>query len=51
MFGISVPYIGLSLTMGIVMGLAGTLGSLIPLLQIENAVQTPQFPMSLLVYV
>ena len=44
MFGISVPYIGLSLTMGIVMGLAGTLGSLIPLLQIENAFQTPQFP-------
>ena len=30
--------------MGIVMGLAGTLGSPIPLLQIENAVQTPQFP-------
>ena len=44
LFGVSVPYIGLSLTMGIVMGLAGTLGALIPLLQIENAINTPQFP-------
>ena len=37
-------YIGLSLTMGIVMGLAGTLGALIPLMQIENAINAPQFP-------
>ena len=44
MFGVSVPYIGLSLTMGIVMGLAGSVGALIPLLQIENALETPQFP-------
>ena len=44
LFGKSVPYIGLSLTMGIVMGLAGTLGALIPLMQIENAAETPQFP-------
>ena len=44
LFGVSVPYIGLSLTMGIVMGLAGTLGALIPLMQIENAINTPQFP-------
>ena len=33
MFGVSVPYIGLSLTMGIVMGLAGSVGALIPLLE------------------
>jgi L-rhamnose-H+ transport protein len=44
LFGVSVPYIGLSLTMGIVMGLAGSIGALIPLLQMENATTTPQFP-------
>lgn len=44
LFGVSVPYIGLSLTMGIVMGLAGSVGALIPLLQMENAASTPQFP-------
>ena len=44
MFGVSVPYIGLSLTMGIVMGIAGTLGALIPLLQNPNATSLPQFP-------
>lgn len=44
LFGVSVPYIGLSLTMGIVMGLAGSVGALIPLLQMENATSTPQFP-------
>ena len=44
MFGVSVPYIGLSLTMGIVMGLAGSAGSLIPLFQIENASSQPSFP-------
>lgn len=44
MFGVSVPYIGLSLTMGIVMGLAGSAGSLIPLFQIENAISQPSFP-------
>lgn len=44
LFGVSVPYIGLSLTMGIVMGLAGSIGALIPLLQMENAISTPQFP-------
>ena len=44
MFGVSVPYIGLSLTMGIVMGLAGSAGSLIPLFQIENSTSQPSFP-------
>ena len=44
MFGVSVPYIGLSLTMGIVMGLAGSAGSLIPLFQIENATSQTSFP-------
>ena len=44
MFGVSVPYIGLSLTMGIVMGLAGSAGSLIPLFQIENFTSQSSFP-------
>ena len=44
LFGVSVPYIGLSLTMGIVMGLAGSIGALIPLLRMENATSSPQFP-------
>lgn len=44
LFGVSVPYIGLSLTMGIVMGLAGSIGALIPLFSMENATATPQFP-------
>jgi L-rhamnose-H+ transport protein len=44
LFGVSVPYLGLSLTMGIVMGLAGSVGALIPLLQMDNATSTPQFP-------
>ncbi|MFT5248593.1 MAG: L-rhamnose-H+ transport protein [bacterium] len=44
LFGVSVPYIGLSLTMGIVMGLAGSFGALIPLLQMEKATSSPQFP-------
>ena len=44
MFGVSVPYIGLSLTMGIVMGLAGSAGSLIPFFQIDDAFSQPAFP-------
>lgn len=44
MFGKSVPYIGMSLTYGIVMGLASSVGSLIPLFQIEGASAAPAFP-------
>ena len=44
MFGKSVPYIGMSLTYGIVMGLASSVGSLIPLFQIEGAAAVPAFP-------
>ena len=43
LFGVSVPYIGLSLTMGIVMGLAASAGSLIPFFQMENATENPSF--------
>lgn len=44
LFGKSVPYIGLSLTMGIVMGLAASVGSLIPFFQMENALDNPTLP-------
>lgn len=44
MFGICVPYIGVALTYGIVMGLAAMMGSLIPLLQIENFSANPAVP-------
>jgi L-rhamnose-H+ transport protein len=36
MFGISVNYIGVSITYGVVMGLASSLGSIIPLLQMND---------------
>lgn len=48
MFGYSIPYIGISLTYGIVMGLASSVGSLIPLFQMENATSNPAFPYVLL---
>ncbi len=44
MFGKSIPYIGISLTYGIVMGTCSAVGSIIPLLQIENASSLPAFP-------
>jgi len=44
LFGVSVPYIGLSLTMGIVMGLAASVGSLIPLFQMEDVFSNPALP-------
>jgi len=44
MFGISVTYVGMSLTYGIVMGLAASGGSLIPLLQIHDVGSNPAVP-------
>ena len=44
MFGVSVRYVGMSLTYGIVMGLAALMGSLIPLLGIENVAAIPALP-------
>jgi len=44
MFGKSIPYIGISLTYGIVMGLCSAVGSLIPFFQIENVTNLPAFP-------
>ena len=44
MFGVSVRYVGVSLTYGIVMGLAALMGSLIPLLRVPNVTGDPSFP-------
>lgn len=43
LFGISVNYVGVSITTGIVMGLAGGLGAIVPLLGVEGATQDPSF--------
>ncbi len=44
MFGKSIPYIGISLTYGIVMGICSIAGSLIPFFSIENATNLSAFP-------
>ncbi len=44
MFGKSIPYIGISLTYGIVMGVCSAVGSLIPYFQLENASTLPAYP-------
>lgn len=44
MFGVSVRYVGMSLTYGIVMGLAALMGSLIPLLGIQDLASNPALP-------
>jgi len=48
MFGLSVRLVGVSITMGVVMGLAGGLGALIPLLGIKGVTSEPSFPFVLL---
>lgn len=44
LFGKSVGKVGVSLTYGIVMGLASAVGSIVPLFQLENATDQPSFP-------
>lgn len=44
MFGKSVPYIGMSLTYGIVMGVCAAAGSLIPFFSLENPTELASFP-------
>ncbi|WP_020568208.1 L-rhamnose/proton symporter RhaT [Neolewinella persica] len=44
MFGKSIPFIGISLTYGIVMGVCSAVGSLIPFFNLENATSLPAFP-------
>jgi len=43
LFGKSVKYVGVSITNGVVMGLAGGLGAIIPLLSIEGSVHQSSF--------
>ncbi|WP_420400492.1 L-rhamnose/proton symporter RhaT [Flagellimonas sp.] len=47
LFGVSVEKTGISITYGIVMGLAASMGSIIPLFQIEGAISQPSFPIIL----
>jgi len=44
MFGVSVRYIGVSLTYGIVMGLAALMGALVPLLRLPDFASNPATP-------
>ncbi|TXF87971.1 rhamnose/proton symporter RhaT [Neolewinella aurantiaca] len=44
MFGKSIPFIGISLTYGIVMGVCSAVGSLIPFFSLEDATSLPAFP-------
>ena len=44
MFGISVTFVGVSLTYGIVMGLAGSVGSLMPLCNPKEGWRRPRAP-------
>ncbi len=44
LFGVSVNYVGVSITNGVVMGLAGGLGAIIPLFGIAGATAQPSFP-------
>ncbi|MBN7813351.1 rhamnose/proton symporter RhaT [Algoriphagus sp. H41] len=44
LFGVSVEYTGISITYGIVMGLAASVGSIIPFFQIQDAFSQPSFP-------
>ena len=48
LFGVSVNYVGVSITYGIVMGLASAAGSLIPLFQMPDARENPAFPVILI---
>ncbi len=43
LFGVSVGYVGVSITNGIVMGLAGGLGAIIPLFGVKGATEDPAF--------
>jgi L-rhamnose-H+ transport protein len=45
MFGVSVSYVGVSITYGIVMGLAASVGSLVPLAQLPDVGSNPAVPL------
>jgi len=44
LFGMSIQYVGVSLTYGVVMGTTGAIGGLVPLMQMENASAQAGFP-------
>lgn len=44
LFGLSIKYVGVSLTYGIVMGTTGTIGALVPLIQIPDFFSQNNFP-------
>ena len=48
LFGVSVEKTGISITYGIVMGLAASVGCMIPLFQMEGAFSQPSFPIILI---
>jgi len=48
MFGLSIRYVGVSLTYGVVMGTTGAIGSLVPLFQMDNFSDQAGFPYILL---
>lgn len=48
LFGVSVGRVGVSITYGIVMGLAASMGSLVPLFQMEGAASKGAFPFILI---
>jgi L-rhamnose-H+ transport protein len=48
LFGMSVGYVGVSLTYGVVMGLCGAIGGLVPLFQMEDFASKPGFPIILI---
>jgi L-rhamnose-H+ transport protein len=48
LFGVSIKYVGVSLTYGIVMGLTDAIGALIPLFQMQNFASQKGFPVIIL---
>ncbi len=48
LFGLSVQYVGVSLTYGVVMGTTGAIGALVPLFQIQDFASRASFPFILI---
>ncbi|MGA2069028.1 MAG: L-rhamnose/proton symporter RhaT [Thermoguttaceae bacterium] len=48
MFGISITYVGVAITYGVVIGLSAAVGAMVPLLQKPEVVSSPAFPCILL---
>jgi L-rhamnose-H+ transport protein len=48
MFGVSITYVGVAVTYGVVIGLSAAVGAMVPLLQKPDAASSPAFPYILL---